>query len=136
MTDIEKSSESYDSSAIKVLKGLDPVRHRPGMYTIVENPNHIVQEVIDNAQDEALAGFATKITVMVRNGEVITVQDNGRGIPVNPMKDDPENRPAAEVVFSELHSGGKFDKRIWRWSVFFLRWFAWCWCFCHKRFVR
>lgn len=110
MTDIEKSSESYDSSAIKVLKGLDPVRHRPGMYTIVENPNHIVQEVIDNAQDEALAGFATKITVMVRNGEVITVQDNGRGIPVNPMKDDPENRPAAEVVFSELHSGGKFDK--------------------------
>lgn len=110
MTDIEKNNETYDSSAIKVLKGLEPVKHRPGMYTRTENPNHIVQEVIDNAQDEALAGFANKITVSVRNGEVITVQDNGRGIPVDPMKDDPEGRPAAVVIFSELHSGGKFEK--------------------------
>lgn len=101
---------NYDSSSIRVLKGLEPVKSRPGMYTRTENPNHIIYEVIDNAQDEALAGHATKISVAVKNGEVVTISDNGRGIPVDPMKDDPENRSAAEVIFTELHSGGKFDK--------------------------
>lgn len=102
-------NNSYDSSSIRVLKGLEPVKSRPGMYTRVENPNHIIYEVIDNAQDEALAGFATKIKVSVRNGEVVTVSDNGRGIPVDSMKEQ-GGRSAAEVIFTELHSGGKFDK--------------------------
>lgn len=102
-------NNSYDSSSIRVLKGLEPVKSRPGMYTRVENPNHIIYEVIDNAQDEALAGFATKIKVSVKNGEVVTVSDNGRGIPVDSMKEQ-GGRSAAEVIFTELHSGGKFDK--------------------------
>lgn len=105
-----EKENNYDSTSIKVLKGLEPVKKRPGMYTHTEDPNHIVQEVIDNAQDEALAGYATKISVHVRDGEVITVQDNGRGIPVDAMKEE-GGRPAAEVIFTELHSGGKFDKK-------------------------
>jgi topoisomerase-4 subunit B len=100
---------NYDSSSIKVLKGLEPVKQRPGMYTHTSDPNHIIAEIIDNAQDEALGGFATKISVHVRDGEVVTVTDNGRGIPVDPMADQ-QNRPAVEVILTELHSGGKFEK--------------------------
>lgn len=100
---------TYDSSKIKVLKGLEPVQIRPGMYTRTETPNHIIYEVIDNAQDEALAGHATKISVHIINGEVAEIEDNGRGIPVDSMKEQ-GGRSAAEVIFTELHSGGKFDK--------------------------
>lgn len=102
-------NNNYDSSSIRVLKGLEPVKTRPSMYTRVENPNHIIYEIIDNAQDEALAGYANKIKVSIENGEVVTISDNGRGIPVDPMKEE-GGRAAAEVIFTELHSGGKFDK--------------------------
>lgn len=103
------ADKDYNSSKIKVLKGLEPVKQRPGMYTRTENPNHIIYEVIDNAQDEALAGHASRIFVKVINGEQIFVEDNGRGIPVDPMPDE-DNKSAAEVIFTSLHSGGKFDK--------------------------
>jgi topoisomerase IV subunit B len=102
------AENNYTSSQIRVLKGLEPVQLRPGMYTKTEDPNHIIQEVIDNAQDEALAGYATKIFVKV-DGDYISVADNGRGIPVDIMKDQ-DGKSAAEVIFTELHSGGKFDK--------------------------
>jgi topoisomerase-4 subunit B len=101
--------DNYNSSKIKVLKGLEPVKQRPGMYTRTENPNHIIYEIIDNAQDEALAGYASKIFVKVTNGEIVEVEDNGRGIPVDPMEDQ-GGRSTAEVIFTELHAGGKFDK--------------------------
>ncbi len=103
------AEKDYDSSKIKVLKGLEPVKQRPGMYTRTESPNHIIYEVIDNAQDEALAGYATRIFVKVINGEKIFVEDNGRGIPVDAMKEE-GGKSAAEVIFTSLHSGGKFDK--------------------------
>jgi len=100
---------NYNSSKIKVLKGLEPVKIRPGMYTRTENPNHIIYEIIDNAQDEALAGYASKIFIKITNGEIAQIEDNGRGIPVDQMEDQ-GGRSAAEVIFSELHSGAKFDK--------------------------
>jgi topoisomerase IV subunit B len=102
------SEKNYNSSQIKVLKGLDPVRMRPGMYTRTENPNHIIYEVIDNAQDEALGGHATKIFVKMIDANTVLVEDNGRGIPVDLHAE--EKKPAIEVIFTELHSGGKFDK--------------------------
>lgn len=101
------NNKKYTSSQIRVLKGLEPVQMRPGMYTRTENPNHIIQEVIDNAQDEALAGEATEILVQI-SGDYIIVSDNGRGIPVDKMEE--QNASAAEVIFTELHSGGKFNK--------------------------
>ncbi len=106
---MSEKDQSYNSSKIRVLKGLEPVKLRPGMYTWTEDPNHIIYEIIDNAQDEALAGYASKIFVKVTNGEVVQVEDNGRGIPVDPMPEQ-GGRSAAEVIFTELHSGGKFDK--------------------------
>lgn len=106
---MSEKDQSYNSSKIRVLKGLEPVKLRPGMYTWTEDPNHIIYEIIDNAQDEALAGYANKIFVKVTNGEVVQVEDNGRGIPVDPMPEQ-GGRSAAEVIFTELHSGGKFDK--------------------------
>lgn len=102
-------NKEYNSSQIKVLKGLDPVKKRPGMYTRTEDPNHIIYEVIDNAQDEALAGYATRIFVKIIDDNTIMVEDNGRGIPVDPMVEE-NNKPAIEVIFTSLHSGGKFDK--------------------------
>lgn len=100
--------QQYDESSVKVLKGLDPVRHRPGMYTRTDNPLHICQEVIDNAADEALAGFANRITVTLYQNGLIAVEDNGRGIPVglHPI----EGLPTVQLVFTQLHAGGKFDK--------------------------
>ena len=97
----------YDESSIRVLKGLEPVRQRPGMYTRTENPLHIVQEVIDNAADEALAGHARTILVTQHLDASISVADDGRGIPVGAHPE--EKIPVVEIVYTRLHSGGKFD---------------------------
>ncbi len=99
----------YSAASIRVLKDLEPVKERPGMYTRTTCPTHIVQEVIDNAADEALAGFAKKISVAIRADGVIEVSDNGRGIPVEIHPE--EGKPAVELVFCKLHAGGKFNKK-------------------------
>jgi topoisomerase-4 subunit B len=98
----------YDASAIQALKGLEPVRRMPGMYTHTLHPLHIVQEAIDNAVDEALAGFGRRITVTLHKDHSVQVEDQGRGIPVDmhPV----EKKPAVEVAFSMLHAGGKFSR--------------------------
>jgi topoisomerase-4 subunit B len=98
----------YDASAIQALKGLEPVRRMPGMYTHTVHPLHIVQEAIDNAIDEALAGFGRKITVSVHKDGSVEVEDEGRGIPVDMHKE--EKKPAVEVAFTMLHAGGKFSR--------------------------
>ncbi|MHB1099732.1 MAG: DNA topoisomerase IV subunit B [Burkholderiales bacterium] len=102
-------AEKYSEASIKVLKGLEPVRQRPGMYTRTENPCHIVQEAIDNASDEALAGFADKIEVTLFEDNSVSISDNGRGIPVGIHPE--EGVPTVEIVFTRLHAGGKFDKK-------------------------
>jgi topoisomerase-4 subunit B len=99
----------YTEASIRVLKGLEPVRQRPGMYTRTDNPLHVVQEVIDNAADEALAGQARSISVTMRADGGISVEDDGRGIPVGLHPD--EGVPTVEIVFTRLHAGGKFDKQ-------------------------
>ena len=99
----------YDEASIRVLKGLEPVRQRPGMYTRTDNPLHIIQEVIDNAADEALAGFGSQIGVTLHTDGSISVLDDGRGIPVGMHPE--ENAPVVELVFTRLHAGGKFDKK-------------------------
>jgi topoisomerase-4 subunit B len=98
----------YDASSIKVLEGLEPVKQRPGMYTRTENPLHMIQEVIDNAADEALGGYATTLEVEMMADGSVRIADDGRGIPVgiHPEK----GIPAVQAVFTMLHSGGKFDK--------------------------
>lgn len=98
--------KTYDSNSIKVLKGLTPVQKRPGMYTRTDYPNHIIQEVIDNAQDEALAGFANRIAIKMFEDGAISILDNGRGIPVDIHPE--EGVSTVEVIFTRLHSGGKF----------------------------
>src|SRR3954447_3992341 len=98
----------YSESSIRVLKGLEPVKQRPGMYTRTENPLHIIQEVIDNASDEALGGHCKNIIVTQNADGSITVEDDGRGIPVGLHPD--EGVPTVEIVFTRLHAGGKFDK--------------------------
>ncbi len=103
------SSRRYEESSIRVLKGLEPVRERPGMYTRTSDPTHIIAEVIDNAADEALAGFATRIDVTVHADHSVTVEDDGRGIPVGPHP--VEKIPTVELVYTRLHAGGKFDKK-------------------------
>ncbi|CAM2192154.1 DNA topoisomerase IV subunit B [Paraburkholderia sp. A1RI_3L] len=104
----KKSSAAYSEASIKVLKGLEPVRQRPGMYTRTENPLHIIQEVIDNASDEALGGFGKQIIVTLNADGSVSVDDDGRGIPFGLH---PEERvPVVEIVFTRLHAGGKFDK--------------------------
>lgn len=92
-----------------MLKGLEPVRQRPGMYTRTEHPLHIIQEVLDNAADEALAGFGKHIQVTLHADGSVTVEDDGRGIPVGLHPE--ENAPVVELVFTRLHAGGKFDKK-------------------------
>lgn len=102
------SLSDYSESSIRVLKGLEPVKQRPGMYTRTENPLHIVQEVIDNASDEALGGHCTHIVVTLNADGSVSVEDNGRGIPVGLHPE--EKVPTVEIVFTRLHAGGKFDK--------------------------
>ena len=92
-----------------MLKGLEPVRQRPGMYTRTEHPLHIIQEVLDNAADEALAGFGKHIQVILHADGSVTVEDDGRGIPVGLHPE--EKAPVVELVFTRLHAGGKFDKK-------------------------
>ena len=99
---------TYSEASIKVLKGLEPVKQRPGMYTRTENPLHILQEVIDNAADEALGGYGQHIQVTLNADGSITVEDDGRGIPVGLHPE--EKVPTVEIVFTRLHAGGKFDK--------------------------
>lgn len=99
---------NYSADDIQILKGLEPVKKRPGMYTNTENPNHIIEEVIDNSADEALAGFATKIFVQMMKDGRIRIEDDGRGIPTDIHKE--KKVPAVEVIFTSLHAGGKFDK--------------------------
>ncbi|MBC3931742.1 DNA topoisomerase IV subunit B [Undibacterium curvum] len=102
------ASTDYSESSIRVLKGLEPVKQRPGMYTRTENPLHIIQEVIDNASDEALGGHCKNIQVTLNADGSISVEDDGRGIPVGLHPE--EGVPTVEIVFTRLHAGGKFDK--------------------------
>jgi topoisomerase IV subunit B len=103
-----KQTSSYGEASIRVLKGLEPVKQRPGMYTRTDNPLHVVQEVIDNAADEALAGFGSRIAVTLHADGSISVDDDGRGIPYGLHPE--EKVPVVEIVFTRLHAGGKFDK--------------------------
>jgi topoisomerase-4 subunit B len=102
------SPSDYSENSIRVLKGLEPVKQRPGMYTRTENPLHIIQEVIDNASDEALGGFGKNILVTLNTDGSVSVEDDGRGIPVGLHPE--EKVPTVEIVFTRLHAGGKFDK--------------------------
>jgi len=110
MSDItDKITQEYDASKIQVLEGLEAVRMRPGMYigsTSASGLHHLVYEIVDNSIDEALAGYCTEISVIINDGDTITVTDNGRGIPVDIQEQT--GKPALEVVYTVLHAGGKF----------------------------
>ena len=109
-------SDSYDASAIEVLEGLEPVRKRPGMYiggTDETALHHLVSEVVDNAMDEAVAGFASRIEVEFHSDYSLTVRDNGRGIPIDPHPKFPD-RSALEVILCTLHAGGKFSNQVYQ----------------------
>ena len=105
----KRLSADYGEGSIRVLKGLEPVKQRPGMYTRTDSPLHIIQEVIDNASDEILAGFGTRVDVTLHADGSVSVEDDGRGIPVGLHPE--EKAPVVELVFTRLHAGGKFDKR-------------------------
>ena len=113
-------ASSYTSESIQVLEGLEAVRKRPGMYVGGTGPNalhHIVYECVDNAIDEVMAGYATTVTVTLGVDGSCTVVDDGRGMPVDPMKSDNptiDGRPAVEVIMTELHAGGKFDDNAYK----------------------
>jgi topoisomerase-4 subunit B len=105
---------NYDASAIEVLSGLEPVQKRPGMYTDTARPNHLAQEVIDNSVDEALAGHASRIDVVLHKDGSISVTDDGRGMPVDIHPD--EGIPGIEVILTKLHAGGKFSNKNYQFS--------------------
>ena len=108
------SKESYTAEAIEVLTGLDPVRKRPGMYTSTDRPNHLAQEVIDNSVDEAIAGYASKVDVILYKDGSLQVSDDGRGMPVD--KHPGEKIPGVEVILTRLHAGGKFSNKNYQFS--------------------
>lgn len=105
---------NYSAEDIEVLTGLDPVRKRPGMYTDTTRPNHLAQEVIDNSVDEALAGHAKTITVVLHQDHSVSVGDDGRGMPVDMHPQ--QGRPGVEVILSTLHAGGKFSNKNYQFS--------------------
>ena len=107
-------SAQYNAEAIEVLTGLDPVRKRPGMYTDTTRPNHLAQEVIDNGVDEALAGFARAIDVVLHADGSVSVTDDGRGMPVDIHPE--QGKPGVEVILCTLHAGGKFSEGSYQFS--------------------
>ncbi|NOZ10210.1 MAG: DNA topoisomerase IV subunit B [Gammaproteobacteria bacterium] len=104
----------YDASAIEVLTGLEPVRKRPGMYTDTDRPNHLAKEVIDNSVDEAIAGHAKRIDITLHKDGSMSVEDDGRGMPVDKHKE--EGVSGVEVILTRLHAGGKFSGKNYRFS--------------------
>ncbi len=104
----------YNADSIEVLTGLDPVRKRPGMYTDTTRPNHLAQEIIDNSVDEALAGFANQIDVVLYKDGSLSCEDNGRGMPVDLHPE--QKKPGVEVIMTTLHAGGKFSGKNYQFS--------------------
>lgn len=109
-----KSGTDYTAASVEVLEGLDPVRRRPGMYTDTQRPNHMAQEVIDNAADEAIAGYADTIEVTLHDDDSLQVVDNGRGMPVD--RHPSEKVSGVEVIMTRLHAGAKFTDKDYRFS--------------------
>jgi topoisomerase-4 subunit B len=108
------TTKTYNAESIEVLNGLEPVRRRPGMYTDTSRPNHLAQEVIDNSVDEALAGHASNIMVILHEDNSIEVQDDGRGMPVDIHPE--EGIPGVELILTKLHAGGKFSNDNYEFS--------------------
>lgn len=108
------TQSSYNADSIEVLSGLEPVRRRPGMYTDTTRPNHLGQEVIDNSVDEALAGHARRVEVILHNDQSLEVIDDGRGMPVDIHPE--EGVPAVELILCRLHAGGKFSNKNYQFS--------------------
>ena len=106
--------KKYTSSDIEVLKGIEPVQKRPGMYTDTTNPNHLVQELIDNSVDEAISGFCNEIIITFHDDNSISVEDNGRGMPVD--LHPKHKKPGVEVIMTNLHSGAKFSEKNYKFS--------------------
>jgi len=110
----QENNNDYGADAIEVLKGLDPVKMRPGMYTDTTRPNHLAQEVIDNSVDEALAGFANNLEVTLHADNSVSVRDNGRGMPVDIHPE--EGVPGVELIMTRLHAGAKFSQKSYQYS--------------------